>query len=234
MLQESAFRGASERYATLAETSTTLLAGKEAAAETAGKALDDLAAAKTAATAAHAEVLALKSKLLTARNQLEGARAAVPPCLQCAGIVRVASACPRAEMAMRGQAWSARAARCASVCAPLAWSCAHTTPSDAWAHPPRLTSQAARTAGYPQLRKAAARSAQSPCRASRSRLALDVRAATVPSACRSCAGVQETLRPLKHKEVTELRADVAREASQVALSYKEVSRLVSKLQANGA
>lgn len=74
--QDSAFRGASERYATLAETSTTLLTSKEAAAEAAGKALEDLAAAKTAATAAHAELSALKTKLLNTRNQFESAHTA--------------------------------------------------------------------------------------------------------------------------------------------------------------
>jgi hypothetical protein len=47
------------------------------------------------------------------------------------------------------------------------------------------------------------------------------------------AGVQESVRPLKHDEVIQLRADTAREVNQVLLNYREVTRLISKLQANG-
>lgn len=55
----------------------------------------------------------------------------------------------------------------------------------------------------------------------------------VPHMLCICAGVQESLRPLKHKDVTQLRADTAREANQVLLDYREVKRLICKLQSKG-
>ena len=48
------------------------------------------------------------------------------------------------------------------------------------------------------------------------------------------AEVQEALQPLKHDEVTELQADVARSSTAVTNKYKEVKRLIAQLHSAGA
>ena len=45
------------------------------------------------------------------------------------------------------------------------------------------------------------------------------------------AEVREALAPLKHKDVTTTRSDVARSASEVRTDHKDVTNVIAKLQA---
>jgi hypothetical protein len=71
-MQESAFRGASERYATLVETAAVLSKDKEAAIQVATEALEELAKAKSKAASAHNSLASLSTKLETTRDGLQG------------------------------------------------------------------------------------------------------------------------------------------------------------------
>lgn len=76
LMQESAFRGASEKFAHLSESTGALIKSKEAATETASIALEELIAARSAATAAHDELATIATKLETSLEEFERA-----PCL---------------------------------------------------------------------------------------------------------------------------------------------------------
>jgi hypothetical protein len=71
-VQESALRGASERYATLAETSAVLSKDREIAVQAANTALEELAKAKATAASAHDTLTALSSKLESTRDGFQG------------------------------------------------------------------------------------------------------------------------------------------------------------------
>jgi hypothetical protein len=78
-MQESAFRGASEKFATVSEATSVLIKSKEAATETASKALEELIAARGAATAAHDELASIATNLETSIETFERAPHLLPP-----------------------------------------------------------------------------------------------------------------------------------------------------------
>lgn len=86
LLQESAMRGASERYASLSETASNHLKAQQSNAEAASTALAELTAARTAAKDTHKKLSALSANMNKALRNFEGAhicqrsRAVHPAC----------------------------------------------------------------------------------------------------------------------------------------------------------
>lgn len=72
LLQESAFRGASEKLTSISETAANHLKAQQANAELAETALSELTAARTAATDANRKLTQLSNKMHGCLQQFEG------------------------------------------------------------------------------------------------------------------------------------------------------------------